>query len=36
MIHLPEFVYWFAYGVVGLIAFGLLILIILKIRNRNL
>ena len=36
MIQLPQFVYWVAYGLVGLVVFGLLILAVLKIRNRGL
>ena len=36
MIHLPMIVFYIAYAVVGLIVFMLLILAILKIRNRNL
>ena len=36
MIHLPLFISYIAYGTVGVIVFGLLILVVLKIRNRNL
>ena len=37
MIHtLPQIVYDVAYGFVGLIVLGLLILAVLKLRNRNL
>ena len=34
--QLPQFVYWIAYGFVGFIVICLLILAILKLRNRNL
>ena len=36
MIQMPQFVYTIAYGVVGAIVLGLLILAFLKMRNRNL
>jgi len=36
MIQLPQFVYTFAYVVVGIIVVGLLLLAFLKMRNRNL
>ena len=37
MIHsLPQIVYYLAYGFVGLIVVGLLILAVLKLRNHNL
>jgi hypothetical protein len=36
MIHLPAILFDIAYGVAGLIVFGLLILAVLKLRNRNL
>ena len=33
--HLPQFIFTFAYIIVGLIAFGLVVLAVLKFRNRN-
>jgi hypothetical protein len=35
-IHLPQFVYYIGYGTVALIVVGLLILAILKWRNRRM
>jgi hypothetical protein len=35
-VHLPVFVYYIGYGVLGLIVVGVITLIALKLRNRNL
>jgi hypothetical protein len=36
MLHLPQIVFYVAYGFVGFIVVALILLAILKFRNRNL
>jgi hypothetical protein len=35
MIHLPQIVFYVAYGMLGFVILGLILLAVLKLRNRN-